>query len=69
SKLEIIKYKWKLILSSIALCGVWIFLFQAYKATTIANAALSYYFAPVLVICLSPVILKEKLVGTKIMYV
>lgn len=69
SKLEIIKNKWKLILSSIALCGNWIFLFQAYKATTIANAALSYYFAPVLVICLSPIILKEKLVGRKIMYV
>ncbi|WP_258959101.1 DMT family transporter [Paenibacillus tyrfis] len=28
---------------------------------TIANAALSYYFAPVLVIALSPIVLKEKL--------
>ncbi|KEQ22259.1 DMT family transporter [Paenibacillus tyrfis] len=50
-----------LLLSSIALSGNWIFLFQSYKETTIANAALSYYFAPVLVIVLSPIVLKEKL--------
>ncbi|MFF2484674.1 DMT family transporter [Paenibacillus sp. NPDC058071] len=50
-----------LFIASIALSGNWIFLFQAYKETTIANAALSYYFAPVLVIILSPLILKEKL--------
>ncbi|MFD3262239.1 DMT family transporter [Paenibacillus lentus] len=49
-----------LFIASIALSGNWIFLFQAYKETTIANAALSYYFAPVLVILLSPVVLKEK---------
>ncbi|MNI09960.1 O-acetylserine/cysteine export protein [compost metagenome] len=50
-----------LFVASFALSGNWIFLFQAYKETTIANAALSYYFAPVLVIILSPFILKEKL--------
>ncbi|TWH51902.1 DMT family transporter [Sporomusa sp. KB1] len=50
-----------LFIASVALSGNWIFLFQAYKETTIANAALSYYFAPVLVIMLSPFILKEKL--------
>ncbi|MCM3781927.1 DMT family transporter [Neobacillus mesonae] len=50
-----------LIVASIALSGNWIFLFQAYKETTIANAALSYYFAPVLVVMLSPLVLKEKL--------
>lgn len=48
-----------LLLSSIALGGNWIFLFQAYKYTTIANAALSYYFAPVFVIVMSPIVLKE----------
>jgi len=69
TKIAIIKNKWPLMLSSVALCGNWIFLFQAYKETTIANAALSYYFAPVLVICLSPVFLNEKLVGRKIIYV
>ncbi|MEA0554568.1 DMT family transporter [Lysinibacillus irui] len=65
----IVLNKWPLLISSVALCGNWIFLFQAYKETTIANAALSYYFAPVLVICLSPIILKEKLVARKIVYV
>ncbi|WP_090673693.1 DMT family transporter [Paenibacillus tianmuensis] len=50
-----------LLLSSVALGGNWIFLFQSYKETTIANAALSYYFAPVLVIVMSPIVLKEKL--------
>ncbi|MDO4542522.1 MAG: DMT family transporter, partial [Bacillota bacterium] len=39
----------------------WIFLFQAYKYTSIANATLSYYFAPVFVVLLSPFILKERL--------
>lgn len=52
---------WPLVGAAAALCGNWIFLFQAYKATTIANAALSYYFAPVLVIILSPFVLKERL--------
>jgi drug/metabolite transporter (DMT)-like permease len=50
-----------LFIAGIALSGNWIFLFRAYKETTIANAALSYYFAPVLVIMLSPLVLKEKL--------
>lgn len=46
--------------ASIALSGNWIFLFQAYKKTTIANAALSYYMAPILVILIAPLILHEK---------
>lgn len=50
-----------LFIASAALIGNWIFLFQAYKETTIANAALSYYFTPVLFIILSPFVLKEKL--------
>jgi len=55
------KNAFALLLASIALGGNWIFLFQSYKETTIANAALSYYFAPVLVTLMSPVVLKEKL--------
>ena len=47
-----------LLLSSIALGGNWIFFFQAYKHTTISNAVLSYYFAPVFVLILSPLVLK-----------
>lgn len=58
-----------LLIASIALSGNWIFLFQSYKETTIANAALTYYFAPVLVIMLSPVVLKEKLSLKKVICV
>lgn len=39
----------------------WILLFQAYRYTTVSLATLSYYFAPVLLIILSAVFLKEKL--------
>lgn len=49
-----------LLLSSFALGTNWIFLFEAYKYTTIAQATLSYYFAPVFVIVMSPIALKEK---------
>jgi RarD protein len=55
-----------LLFSSIALGGNWIFLFHAYKHTTISNAALSYYFAPVFILILSPLVLKEKLSTKKI---
>jgi len=50
-----------LILSGSAIGLNWIFLFQAYKYTTISNATLSYYFAPIFVVILAPIILKEKL--------
>ncbi|MGE7880050.1 DMT family transporter [Peribacillus muralis] len=50
-----------LIVSSIALGGNWIFLYQSYDYTTIANATLGYYFAPVFVMILSPFILREPL--------
>jgi drug/metabolite transporter (DMT)-like permease len=39
----------------------WIFLFKAYQYTTIANATLSYYCAPIIIVLLSPVIFKERL--------
>lgn len=58
-----------LILSGVALGFNWILLFQAYKYTTISNSTLSYYFAPVFVIILAPIILKEKLTITKILCV
>lgn len=58
-----------LLLSAGAIGLNWIFLFQAYKYTTISNATLSYYFAPVFVMLLSPLILKEKLTLKKILCV
>ncbi|KOR84351.1 transporter [Bacillus sp. FJAT-22058] len=50
-----------LFLSAIALGGNWIFLYQSYDHTTLANATLGYYFAPVFVMVLSPFVLKELL--------
>ena len=50
-----------LILSGIALGTNWVFLFQGFKYTTIANATLSYYFAPIFIAILSFLILKERL--------
>ena len=51
-----------LLLASGAAIGLnWVLLFQAYKYTTISNATLSYYFAPVFIMLLSPIVLKEKL--------
>jgi len=50
-----------LIFSSIALAGNWVFLYQSYDHTSIANATLGYYFAPVFVMLLSPFVLKEPL--------
>ncbi len=49
-----------LIISGAALGFNWIFLFEAYRLTSIASATLTYYMAPVIVIALSPFILKER---------
>jgi RarD protein len=50
-----------LVLSGAAIGFNWIFLFEAYFYTTVATATLCYYLAPVMVIALSPLFLKEKL--------
>lgn len=50
-----------LMASGAALGFNWIFLFEAYEYTTVAVATLCYYMAPVFVIILSPIVLKEKL--------
>lgn len=39
----------------------WILLFQSYRYTTVSIATLSYYFAPVLVTVLCPILFKEKM--------
>ena len=39
----------------------WILLFEAYKYTTVSVATLSYYFAPVIVTVVCPIIFKEKM--------
>ena len=50
-----------LILSGAAMAFNWILLFEAYNYTTVSAATLSYYFAPVLVTLLCPVLFKEKM--------
>lgn len=65
-----IKRNWLVLLLSGAAIGFnWIFLFEAYRYTTVARATLSYYFAPVFVILVSPVILGEKLTARKLVCV
>lgn len=55
-----------LIASGVAIGLNWILLFQSYKYTTVSNATLSYYCAPVFVILLSPIVLKEKFTKSKL---
>lgn len=50
-----------LLLSGVAMGVNWIFLFEAYKYTTVSVATLSYYFAPVIVMVVCPLLFKEKL--------
>lgn len=55
------KKLWLLILSGVAIGFNWILLFEAYSHTGIPVATVCYYTAPVIVMALSPFILKEKL--------
>ena len=50
-----------LLLSGAAMGINWILLFEAYKYTTVSTATLSYYFAPVIVMVVCPIVFREKL--------
>ena len=50
-----------LLLSGAAMGFNWILLFEAYKYTTVSAATLSYYFAPVILIVISPLLFKERM--------
>ncbi len=50
-----------LLLSGAAMGVNWILLFEAYRYTTVSVATLSYYFAPVIVMALSPFLFRERL--------
>ena len=56
-----------LLLSGMAMGFNWILLFQAYKFTTVSVATLSYYFAPVIVTILCPIIFREKLTKKQVL--
>ena len=69
SKAAIKKNLWLLILSGACIGFNWILLFEAYRYTTVATATLCYYLAPIFVIMASPLILKERLSGRKVLCV
>lgn len=56
-----------LLLSGSALGFNWILLFESYNHTSVATATLCYYLAPILVIIASPIVLKERLTGRKLL--
>ena len=56
-----------LLLSGGAMGFNWILLFEAYKYTTVSVATLSYYFAPVIVTALCPILFREKLTKKQIL--
>lgn len=62
-----IKKNLKLLIVSGIMIGVnWILLFESYKYIPVSTATLCYYLSPVFVTLASPVILQEKLTGTKL---
>ncbi len=63
-----IKKEVPLLLASGVAMGInWILLFEAYKYTTVTVATLSYYFAPVLVTAVCPILFREKLTAKQIL--
>lgn len=62
-----IKKEVPLLLASGVAMGInWILLFEAYKYTTVSVATLSYYFAPVIVTVVCPILFREKLTAKQI---
>lgn len=67
---QAIKNNFKILCISGILIGAnWIMLFEAYNYTTVATATLCYYLAPIFIIILSPIVLKEKFTLKKIICV
>lgn len=55
-----------LLLSGACLGLNWVFLFAAYRVTTVAVASLCNYMAPIIVIALSPLVFRERLTKKKL---
>ena len=66
-KLAVQKNLLLLAFSGAAIGFNWILLFEAYNYTSVATATLCYYLAPILVILISPIALKETLTKRKIL--
>ena len=65
-KKSVLKNLKLLIPSGIAMAFNWICLFEAYRFTGVAVGTLCYYMAPVIVVVMSPVFLKEKLTAINV---
>jgi len=66
--LRAIRRQLPLLLLSGAAMGVnWILLFEAYNHTTVALGTLSYYFAPVIVMAVCPILFRERMTGKQIL--
>lgn len=55
-----------LLFSGMAMGMNWVLLFEAYKYTTVSVATLSYYFAPVIVTAVCPLLFREKLTAKQL---
>lgn len=66
---NILNNLWLLFLSGALIGFNWIFLFEAYRYTTVATATLCYYMAPVIVVLVSPLFFKIKLTLKKVICV
>lgn len=56
-----------LLISGVAMGINWILLFEAYRYTTVSVATLSYYFAPVIVTAVCPILFRERLTPRQIL--
>lgn len=50
-----------LVIAGVSIGASWVFLFEAYKQTSVGLATIVYYCAPIIVFFLAPVIFKEKI--------
>lgn len=57
----------RLFLSGAAMGLNWVFLFQAYRYTTVSVATLSYYFAPVIVMVACPILFHEPITRRQVL--
>lgn len=55
-----LREKWRLLFAGVCLGANWALLFEAYNLMNVSLATLTYYTAPVLVLVLAPLVLKER---------
>lgn len=56
----LLREKWSLLFTGVCLGANWALLFEAYNLMNVSLATLTYYTAPVLVLVLAPLVLKER---------